>query len=60
MCISVECGPVGLQGNGYAEIESNFWFSQKGFNGIRDITSWGSGLYQECLQRLKFSDQKIE
>lgn len=47
LCISVKSGSVGLLGNGYAEIESKLWFSQKGFNGIRDITSWGSGFYRE-------------
>lgn len=34
--------------------------AKKGFNGIRDMTSWGSGLYQACHWRLNFSDQKIE
>lgn len=62
-CISVKCGSVGLLGNGYAEIEANlFGFSQKGLNGIRDITSWRKWLlsWASSLQRLKISDQKIK
>lgn len=39
---------MGLLGNRYSETEANFWFSQKGLNGIRDITSWGSGLSQSA------------
>lgn len=61
MCVFAECGPAGV----YWVTDTLKWspilgLAKKGFNGIRDITSWGSGLYQACLWRLKFSDQKIE
>ena len=60
LCIFVKCGSVGLLGNGYAEIESKFWFSQKGLMVLQTLLHEEVASVMSSLHRLKVSDQKIE
>lgn len=48
-CISVKCGSVGLLGNGYAEIEANFFLglAKKVLMVLETLLHGGSGFHRE-------------